>query len=116
MGGFYRRSRRARVKGFSCDIADGHRLHEGAVADISLNGFKMIQAGETFPGDKHCYRTVLSGAGKHFKVLAKPCWRKASSEGGEIGFKILDVSWEWAEMILTKEGNWADAASVSGKT
>jgi len=112
MGGFSRRTHRERVAGFTCDIADGHRLLAGIVEDISANGFKMTQVSENFLGNEHCYRTVVNGGGKHFKILAKPCWKRASSEGLEIGFKILDVSWEWTELILTSEflemdENWA---------
>ena len=103
MGGFSRRTRRERVAGFTCDIADGNRLLAGIVEDISANGFKMTQVTEAFQGDEHYYRTVVNGGGKHFKILAKPCWSRASSDGLEIGFKILDVSWEWTELILTAE-------------
>ena len=111
MGGFARRTNRERVVGFTCDIADGNRLLAGIVEDISANGFKMTQVNETFQGGEHYYRTVVNGGGKHFKMLAKPCWRRASSAGLEIGFKILDVSWEWTELILTSDlprmnGEW----------
>lgn len=98
--GFYRRSRRERVSGFSCDIADGNRLIGGIVEDVSPTGFKMTQVSENFHGVEHCYRTVVSGNGKHFKILAKPCWKNMTPAGVEIGFKILDVSWEWTEMLL----------------
>jgi len=100
MGGFCRRSRRERVFGFSCDIADRHRLIGGVVEDVSANGFKMKCVGKAFKGEEHCCQAVLSGSGRHFKILAKPCWRKISSDGMVIGFKILDVSWEWTEMVL----------------
>lgn len=103
MGGFSRRSRRERVSGFTCDIADGYRLLNGRVENISANGFKMTQLSEAFLGDEHCYRTVVAGGGKHFKILAKPCWKRSSPEGLEVGFKIIDVSWEWTELLLTTE-------------
>ena len=110
IGGFSRRAKRMHVTGFSCDIADGNRLHGGIVADVSSHGFKMRQVSRWFQGDAHYYRTVLSGNGKHFRIIAKPCWRKETSDGLEIGFKIIDVSWEWTELIMEfekQESNWA---------
>lgn len=103
MGGFHRRTRRGPVAEFTCDIADGNRLIAGIVEDVSLNGFKITQVSEAFQGDEHCYRTVVNGGGKHFKILAKPCWRRASATGLEIGFKILYVSWEWTELMLSSD-------------
>ena len=100
MGGLYRRFQREAVRGFSCDIADGHRLHGGVVADVSQHGFKLCQVSSGFKGVAHCYATVISGGGGHFKVLAKPCWKKQTEDGLEVGFKILDSSWEWTELIL----------------
>ena len=110
MGGLYRQASRTPVAGFSGDIADGNRLHGGIVENVSIRGFKMTQVGEWFRGDEHCYRTILSGNGKHFKLIAKPCWRRESEQGLEIGFKIIDVSWEWAEMILEFEHQGMDWA------
>ena len=99
-GIFHRRYRRRAVAGFSCDIADGNRLVVGVVGDVSPNGFKLSDVDESFQADGHCYQTVLSGQGRHYKMLAKPCWRRQSDKGVEIGFKIMEVSWEWTEFIL----------------
>lgn len=97
---FHRRYRRGMVSGFSCDIADGNRLVGGIVGDVSSNGFKLLDVDESFQADDHCYQTVVSGKGRHYKMLAKPCWRRKSDKGLEVGFKIMDVSWEWTEFIL----------------
>lgn len=99
-GVFHRRYRRREVSGFSCDIADGNRLVGGIVGDVSANGFKLSDVDESFQADDHCYQAVLSGQGRYYKMLAKPCWRRKSDKGLEVGFKIMEVSWEWTEFIL----------------
>lgn len=101
MGGFHRHFQRREVSGYTCDIADSRRLIGAVVENVSANGFKVSRIGEGFLAAEHCYRTVISGNGKHFKILAKPCWKRQTSQGVEIGFKILDVSWEWLEMTLS---------------
>jgi hypothetical protein len=100
MGGIHRRYHRGNVSGYSCDIADGQRFFGGVVEDVSSNGFKMSHLSDSFLGEKHNYRAVISGNGKHFKMLAKPCWRRQTASGLEIGFKIVDVSWEWTEFVM----------------
>lgn len=100
MGGLHRRYRRGDVAGFSCDIADGNRLVAGVVDNISTNGFKIHYTGNTFSANEHCYQAVVSGNGRHYKIFAKPCWQQQTDSGQEIGFKIIDVSWEWTEMVL----------------
>lgn len=102
-GVFFRRYRRTRVSGFLCDIADGHRLLGGIVEDISPNGFRMSQVSDAFVSGEHSYRTVVSGNGRHYRILAKPCWKRKVGSGFEIGFKILDVSWEWTELVLAAD-------------
>ena len=100
MGGIYRRYRRGTVSGFSGDIADGNRIIGGVVEDVSPNGFKMSHIDETFLAEEHTYYAVVSGKGRHYKLLAKPCWKRSTETGLEIGFKIVDASWEWTEFIL----------------
>ncbi len=97
-----RRYQRTGVHGFAADIADGNVLLGGLVADVSSGGFKMTRVADTFAVEKHSYATIISGGGKHYKVLAKPCWRRidAKTHSQEIGFKIVDASWEWTEFVL----------------
>ncbi|WP_136806183.1 hypothetical protein [Desulfosediminicola flagellatus] len=100
MGGIHRRYLRAVVSGFSCDIADGHRFIGGNVENVSSTGFKMTAVEDTFPAEDFYYHTVVSGNGKHYKIIAKPCWKRQTDEGLEIGFKIIDAPWEWTEFVL----------------
>lgn len=114
MGGFHRRYRRGSVSGFSCDIADRNRLIAGVVDDVSSNGFRITRVSDAFPSDGHSYRMVLSGNGRHYKVLAKPCWKRNTADGLEIGFKILDVSWEWTEFVLATVGQLGPETVLEG--
>lgn len=97
-----RRYQRTGVHGFVADIADGNVVLGGLVTDISAGGFKMTRIADTFAVEKHSYTTIISGEGKHYKVLAKPCWSRLdpSTHSQEIGFKIVDAPWEWTEFVL----------------
>ncbi len=114
IGGLNRRYDRGEVAGFSCDIADGHRLIAGSVDNVSTNGFKMSCAGDTFKAGKYYYQAVLSGNGRHYKIVAKPCWMRKTDNGLEVGFKIIDVSWEWTELVLETVSQGDRYASLQG--
>lgn len=103
-GQMNRKDRRAGVGGFVGDLADGNLVFGGTVADISAGGFKIVNIPESFSAEKHTYTAVLSGGGKHFRLLAKPCWRKQGAGRGnvEMGFKILDAPWEWIELTMNE--------------
>ena len=97
-----RKHQRTGVHGFLADIADGNIVLNGVITDISSGGFRLARLAASFVVEKHCYCTIISGEGRHYKVLAKPCWSKmnSSSQSQEIGFKIIDASWEWTEFVL----------------
>ncbi len=96
-----RRDRRRKVSGFYGDIAWGKSLSTGVVEDISRGGFRMtdLPVAQDRAGHHFC-RVVLSGQGRYYRLLVTPCWEKATAEGGrvEVGFKILDSSWDWLEL------------------
>jgi hypothetical protein len=96
-----RRYPRGKLHDFSADIADGKFFASGRVDDISLSGFKMSDVSDSFRADKYSYTVVISGKGWHLKVLVKPCWKKKNNENYEIGFKIVDAPWEWAEFAIS---------------
>lgn len=101
-GQMRRKDRRAGIPGFVVNIADGNLVVEGTVADISTGGFRIRNIPEFFKAEQHTYSTVLSGGGRHFRLLAKPCWRRkgAGQHQVEMGFKIIDAPWEWVELTL----------------
>ncbi len=102
LGDTKRKKPRAVVKGYVGDIADGSAVLNGVVEDVSSGGFKMSNLSETFSDEDRNYMTVISGHGKHFKVLVRPCWSKQVGErlSIEVGFRIVEASWEWEEMIM----------------
>lgn len=102
-GQLKRKYQRAGVPGFVGNLADGKRIIEGIVGNISTGGFEITNLPKSFTADRHTYTAVLSGGGKHYKMLAKPCWRNDSGRNDiNIGFKILDAPWEWVEFTMNE--------------
>ncbi len=99
-----RRHSRIEVQGFEGDIADGNFVIEGAVEDVSFGGFKMSNLPRNFLTSSQNYTTVVSGMGKHFRLIVTPCWKKmaASNHSMEVGFKIVGAPWEWSEFITNE--------------
>jgi hypothetical protein len=97
-----RRHSRVNVHGFVGDIADGNFVLGGIVEDVSSGGFKLSNLPGAFSAADHNYTTVISGNGKHYRVIVIPCWTKKVGNGRsmEVGFKIVESSWEWAEFVL----------------
>ena len=103
-GQMKRKHRRAELSGFVGDLVSGKLVFGGNIQDISLGGFKIKDIPPSFDAEKLTYTIVVSGRGKHFRVLAKPCWKRVSSGQGsvDIGFKILDAPWEWVEFTTNE--------------
>jgi hypothetical protein len=97
-----RKHRRARFSGFVGDLADGNLVVGGIIEDISLGGFKISDIANSVVAKKHAYTAILTGGGKHYRLLVKPCWRHqgAGKDNADIGFKILDAPWEWVEFAM----------------
>ena len=95
-----RRYQRQDVLNYSGDIADDKIVVGGAVDNISVNGFKISGVPSSFSGDKQSYSVVVTGPGKNLKLMAKPCWAKKSTGTVDIGFKVIDATWEWYEFVL----------------
>jgi len=93
---------RAKIEGFVGDIADEKMAYTGTVIDVSAGGFKLADIPDSFMAKKHVYKTILSKTDKRYKILAKPCWKKhdIESRSVEIGFKIINVSWEWLAFTM----------------
>lgn len=100
-----RKYSRIGVPGVVGNIADGKKALEGTIGNISAGGFQITNLPASFTADSHSYIAVLSNGGKHFRMLVKPCWKmKTSANSVNIGFKILDASWEWVEFTLDQAG------------
>ncbi len=96
-----RKHERVELRGLIVDIADGHRVFDGMIEDISAGGFKITQVPSKFDLIPRNYVAVISGYRKNFKVIIQPCWtKKADNEYYmEIGFKIIQPPWAWVEFI-----------------
>lgn len=104
LGPTKRKYRRVEMPGFVGDLADGKAMLGGVVADISLGGFKITTMRMSFAADRHAYTAILTGGGNHYRLLAKPCWKRLGlgKDNLEIGFKILDAPWEWIELTMNE--------------
>ncbi len=98
-----RKYRRTLIPDFVGDLADGGKVIGGVVDNISPGGFEITNLPKSFAAEKHHYTTVLSGGGKHYRMLVKPCWsKKKGAYHRDIGFKILDAPWQWLELTMQK--------------
>jgi len=99
-----RRHPRVVVQDFVGDIADGNFVLAGVVNDVSSGGFKLSNLPRNFSAANSSYTMVISGKGKHYRLIAVPCWKKIAvdSHSLDVGFKIVQASWEWTEFILNE--------------
>jgi hypothetical protein len=97
-----RKHPRVEVHGYVGDVADGNFVLGGIVEDVSSGGFKMSNLPGTFSATDRSYTTVISGKGKHYRVIVIPCWTKklGNDRSMEVGFRIVQASWEWAEFVM----------------
>jgi hypothetical protein len=104
LGQTARKYRRVDAPGFVGDLADGKAMMGGVVADISLGGFKITTIRKSFAADRHAYTAILTGGGKRYRLLARPCWKRVGlgKDNLDIGFKILDAPWEWVELTMNE--------------
>ncbi len=101
VGQLKRKYHREKVSGFVGNIADGQKIIDGIVENISPGGFEITNLPQTFTGEGYAYTAVLSGGGNHYKVLTRPCWRmKKGNNTLHIGFKILDAPWQWLAFTM----------------
>lgn len=100
-GQLKRKYHREKVSGFVGNIAVGKKIIAGVVENISTGGFEITNLSQTFTGEEYAYTAILSGGGRHYKVLTRPCWRiKKKNNTLHIGFKILDAPWEWLAFTM----------------
>jgi hypothetical protein len=97
-----RKCNRRKVAGYYGDLAIDSNIVRGVVQDISSGGFKLSHLPDSFQNEKHVYTIIISKGDSHYKLLAKPCWQNKKSEETHlnVGFKVIDAPWEWAELTL----------------
>ena len=109
IGGFFfgkveRKSQRTKISGFMGDIGGSNSLVGGDIKNISCGGFMLANVPATFSANKHTYTIVITGSGKHYRLVAKPCWHNKSDgeDTLEIGFKIIDAPWDWLDLTFNE--------------
>jgi hypothetical protein len=112
---FKRRQSRVDVNSFVGDIADGNFVLKGIVEDVSFSGFKMSNLPRNFSAAHRSYTTVISGNDKHYRCVVIPCWTKKAKNNRtvEVGFKIIQASWEWTEFVLNAASPLASAEDIA---
>ena len=99
-----RKYKRTEITGFSASVSDGKKIFRGVVENVSTGGFEITNLPKLFTSEIYSCTAVLSGGGKHYKMLAKPCWSKKKGKRNiTIGFKILDASWEWLAFTMNQD-------------
>ncbi|MDH4317275.1 MAG: PilZ domain-containing protein [Desulfobulbaceae bacterium] len=96
-----RKSQRIDSQSITVSIADGNKIFEGVIDDISTGGVKISQLSNKFSPSHQKYVSVVSGNNKNFKILLQPCWKR-SIRGGqylEVGFEIEYPPWSWTEFV-----------------
>jgi len=96
-----RQGERVELRGLQADIADGSRVFDGYIEDVSFGGFKITQLPKGFKVEARQYTTVVSGYRKNFKIIIQPRWNKKTNQGHsqEVGFMIVHPPWAWTEFI-----------------
>jgi hypothetical protein len=103
LGQVKRKYRRTEILGFSASLSDGKKIFRGVVENVSTGGVEIANLPKSFSPENYTCTVVLSGGGKHYKMLAKPCWsKKRGKRNITIGFKILDASWEWVAFTMNQ--------------
>lgn len=98
--GNHRRYKRQSLNNYTGDISDERVVVNGIVENVSASGFKLTGVSNAFASVGLDCSVVVSGDGKNFKLKARPCWEKQGGASKEIGFKVVDASWEWYEFVL----------------
>ena len=102
-GQFKRKYNRAKLSGFVVNLADGNKVIGAIVENISTGGFESANFPKAFTAEEHIYTVVLSGCDMHYRMLAKPCWKRKYGENNiAIGFKILSAPWKWVEFTINR--------------
>jgi hypothetical protein len=92
-----RRYPRLRTEQMIGDISDGRHVVRGRIVDFSTGGCRIVGLPKSFEAGNHTYTAIISNRDKHYKLLVSPRWSRSSDALAELemGFKILDSTWEW---------------------
>ncbi|XOF33099.1 MAG: PilZ domain-containing protein [Candidatus Electrothrix sp. YB6] len=96
-----RRYKRAKLKGYIADVADGHFVYDGIVEDISLQGLRLVDLSDRFVVENRKYNLVVSGGpdSMSFKLKVTPRWKRVNGYYIDVGFQIVDAPSSWKQFV-----------------
>lgn len=98
------------INGLSADVSSGKGFYSGKVTDLSRFGLRLTDLRLKCDTNQRL-SIVVSGQGKNFKILARPCWTKTDRTRKSVGVEIMNASWGWTEFVISLETASADVQS-----
>ena len=103
-----RRHQRMAISNLSADISDGKGFFPGVVSDLSRFGLRLTDLPLKVDSSQRP-SIVVSGHGRNFKMLVRPCWTQKDNNRKSVGVEIMNAPWEWTEFVAGLETVPADA-------
>ncbi|MGW8158812.1 MAG: PilZ domain-containing protein [Desulfoprunum sp.] len=97
-----RRHQRMTINNLWADVSDGKGFYSGMVTDLSRFGLRLTDLPLRCDTSQRL-SIVVSGQGKNFKMLARPCWTKKDNTQKSVGVEIMNASWGWTEFVMSHE-------------
>lgn len=96
-----RQHARVQLKGYIADVADGHLVYAGTVADVSLRGLRLTELPERFCTEGKKYTIIVSGEMDpvSFKLKVYSRWRRRNGITMDVGFSILEAPVGWRKFV-----------------
>jgi len=110
-----RRHQRITVDSLFADVSDGRGFFSGTVTDLSRFGLCMTDLPAKLDHTSQRLSIVISGHGRNFKMLVKPCWVKTATGRKCVGVEIMNTPWAWTEFVIEFEPQpvdvWGDTTA-----
>jgi hypothetical protein len=99
-----RKDRRNHLSGLTGELSDGRRIFAGELKNLSVGGFQLTDLPTGFDSGYVNYTAIVSGGGKNFRLLVRPCWSKRHADQlhVDVGFKIMNAPWELVQYTAEK--------------
>lgn len=94
------------------DVSDGKRFFSGYVSNLSRCGLLLENIPEQIDHKACRISVIISGKGKNFTMITRPCWSKQRDGSTTLGLEILNAPSNWTEFI--RENEPVNEAPLSG--
>jgi hypothetical protein len=94
---------RVPVKNFTVDASDGDGFFQGMVQDVSRFGVCIKNLPQRINDKAKRIIIVVSGDGRNFKMLARPCWGTLKDSEKSLGAELLNPPWGWTAFVASLE-------------